>query len=67
GDPTVLRRYRRSRAQAILEMRLVTDGLKRLFDQTLPPLPWLRNAGMSLVDRVPTIKRLLIEAASRSA
>lgn len=67
GDPTVLRRYRRSRAQAVLEMRLVTDGLKRLFDQTLPPLPWLRNAGMSLVDRVPMIKRLLIEAASRSA
>lgn len=67
GDPTVLRRYRRSRAQAILEMRLVTDGLKRLFDQTLPPLPWLRNAGMSLVDRVPLIKRMLIEAASRSA
>lgn len=67
GDPTVLRRYRRARAQAVLEMRLVTDGLKRLFDQTLPPLPWLRNAGMSLVDRVPMIKRLLIEAASRSA
>ncbi|UOD50305.1 FAD-dependent monooxygenase [Orrella daihaiensis] len=67
GDPTVLRRYRRSRAQALLEMRLVTDGLKRLFDQTLPPLPWLRNAGMSLVDRIPMIKRLLIEAASRSA
>lgn len=67
GDLTVLRRYRRSRAQAILEMRIVTDGLKRLFDQTVPPLPWLRNAGMSLVDRVPVIKRLLIEAASRSA
>lgn len=67
GDQTVLRRYRRARAQAVFEMRLVTDGLKRLFDQTIPPLPWLRNAGMSLVDRVPMIKRLLIEAASRSA
>lgn len=67
GAPSVLRRYRRARAQAILEMRLVTDGLKRLFDQELVPLPWLRNAGMSLVDRVPMAKRLLIEAASRSA
>jgi ubiquinone biosynthesis UbiH/UbiF/VisC/COQ6 family hydroxylase len=67
GDPLVLRRYRRARAQALMEMRLVTDGLKRLFDQTLPPLPWLRNAGMSLVDRAPMIKRMLIEAASRSA
>lgn len=67
GDPLVLRRFRRERAQAILEMRLVTDGLKRLFDTTLPPLPWLRNAGLSLVDRVPLVKRLLIEGASRSA
>lgn len=67
SDPTVLRRYRRARAQAILEMRLVTDGLKRLFDQTLPPLPWLRNAGMSLVDRIPFAKRILIDGASRSA
>ena len=65
GDPTVLRRYRRARAQDVWEMRVVTDGLKRLFDQTLPPVPWLRNAGMSLVDRVPLIKRLMIEAASR--
>lgn len=67
ADPMVLRRYRRARAQALLEMRLVTDGLKRLFDQTLPPVPWLRNAGMSLVDRIPFAKRLLIDGASRSA
>ena len=67
GDQSVLRRYRRSRAQAVWEMRLVTDGLKRLFDQELSPLPWLRNAGMSLVDRIPMAKRLLIEAASRQA
>lgn len=66
GDSLVLRRYRRERAQAILEIRLVTDGLKRLFDVTLPPVPWLRNAGLSLVDRVPLIKRLLIEGATRS-
>ena len=67
GDPLVLRRYRRERAQAILEIRLVTDGLKRLFDVTLPPIPWIRNAGLSLVDRLPLVKRLLIEGASRSA
>lgn len=67
GDALVLRRYRRERAQAILEIRLVTDGLKRLFDVTLPPVPWIRNAGLSLVDRLPLVKRLLIEGASRSA
>lgn len=67
GDSLVLRRYRRDRAQAILEIRLVTDGLKRLFDVTLPPVPWIRNAGLSLVDRLPLVKRLLIEGATRSA
>jgi len=67
GDPIVLRRYRRARAQAILEMRLVTDGLKRLFDMDVPPVPWLRNAGLSLVDRLPFAKRLLVEAATRIA
>jgi 2-polyprenylphenol 6-hydroxylase len=66
GDPSVLRRYRRNRALAVAQMRWVTDGLKRLFDETTVPLPWLRNAGMSLIDRVPPVKRLLIEAASRS-
>jgi 2-polyprenylphenol 6-hydroxylase len=67
GDPIVLRRYRRARAQALLEMRLVTDGLKRLFDADVPPVPWLRNAGLSLVDRLPFAKRLLVEAATRIA
>jgi 2-octaprenylphenol hydroxylase len=67
GDPMVLRRYRRARAQALLEMRLVTDGLKRLFDVDAPPVPWLRNAGLSLVDRLPIAKRLLVEAATRIA
>ena len=67
GDPIVLRRYRRARAQALLEMRLVTDGLKRLFDVDVPPVPWLRNAGLSLVDRLPFAKRVLVEAATRIA
>jgi len=67
GDPIVLRRYRRARAQALFEMRLVTDGLKRLFDVDVPPVPWLRNAGLSLVDRLPFAKRLLVEAATRIA
>jgi ubiquinone biosynthesis UbiH/UbiF/VisC/COQ6 family hydroxylase len=67
GDPLVLRRYRRARAQALLEMRVVTDGLKRLFDVKIAPVPWVRNAGMSLVDRMPGLKRLLIQAATRSA
>lgn len=66
GDPTLLRRYRRARAQDLLEMRLVTDGLKRLFDLDLPGATWIRNAGMSLLDRVPPAKRWLVQAATRA-
>ena len=66
GDPTLLRRYRRARAQEVMEMRILTDGLKRLFELDLPGAAWIRNAGLSLVDRMPPIKRLLIAAATRS-
>lgn len=65
SDPTLLRRYRRARAQDILEMRLLTDGLKRLFELELPAAAWIRNAGMSLVDRMPPVKRMLVSAATR--
>ena len=65
GDQMVLRRYRRARAQAIWEMRFITDTLYRLFGASGKPITWLRNAGLSLVDRIPFAKRLLIEAASR--
>jgi 2-octaprenylphenol hydroxylase len=65
GDQMVLRRYRRARAQAIWEMRFITDSLYRLFGAQGKPIAWLRNAGLSLVDRLPFAKRLLIEAASR--
>ncbi|MFW8564929.1 FAD-dependent monooxygenase [Orrella sp. 11846] len=66
GDPTLLRRYRRARAKDILEMQLLTDGLKRLFDLELPGARWIRNAGMAMVDRLPPVKRILIEAATRT-
>lgn len=66
SDPTLLRRYRRSRAWDILEMQLLTDGLKRLFDLQAPGASWVRNAGMATLDRLPSVKRILISAATRS-
>jgi 2-polyprenylphenol 6-hydroxylase len=65
GDHMVLRRYRRERAQALWEMRFITDSLYKLFGASGKQVAWLRNAGLSLVDRLPFAKRLLIEAASR--
>ena len=65
GDPLVLRRYRRARAEPVLAMRLVTDGLQRLFNVQATPVAWLRNMGLDLVERLPFVKRQLIDGASR--
>jgi len=66
GDPRVLQRYQRMRAEPVLAMRVATDGLHRLFGARNAPLAWLRNAGMRWVDALPFIKRQLIEGASRN-
>ena len=65
GDAMVLRRYRRARAEPVLAMRVVTDGLHRLFEAQSAPVAWLRNIGMLAVEKLPMIKRYLIAEASR--
>lgn len=61
GDLVLLRRYARRRAEAILAMRTVTDGLARLF--AAPGLVSVRNAGLNLTNRLPVLKNLLIRHA----
>jgi len=63
-DPRLLRRYQRARAEPLLAMRAVTDGLFHLFGSRAGPAAWLRNAGLDLVDRVPLLKRMLVNGAS---
>lgn len=63
-DLRVLRRYQRARAEALLAMRVTTDGLHRLFETQAAPIAWLRNTGMNVVDSLPFLKRLLICGAS---
>ena len=63
GDPTVLRRFERSRAEAIGLMRFTTDGLARLFAIDDPLVRRVRNAGMGLVDRLKPLKSRLIRQA----
>jgi ubiquinone biosynthesis UbiH/UbiF/VisC/COQ6 family hydroxylase len=65
GTPLLLERYARKRAEPVLAMQAVTDGLVRLFG---PPTPWLsslRNAGLAAVDRLPLLKRALTQPALR--
>jgi 2-octaprenyl-6-methoxyphenol hydroxylase len=63
GDPAVLRRYARSRAEAILAMRTLTDGLVRLFGATGRLPDAVRNRGLNLTDRLPVLKNLLVRHA----
>jgi ubiquinone biosynthesis UbiH/UbiF/VisC/COQ6 family hydroxylase len=63
GDPRLLRRYERSRAEPILAMDFVVDGLFRLFGAQGKAAATIRNAGLNLTDRIPVLKNLLIRHA----
>jgi ubiquinone biosynthesis UbiH/UbiF/VisC/COQ6 family hydroxylase len=63
GELRMLRRYERARREEVLAMTVVTDGLTRLFNNRLPPLAWLRNRGLNLVDRASPLKHLLVQRA----
>lgn len=65
GDLRVLRRYARARREDVAAMQFVTDGLDRLFASRAAGVAWLRNAGLSLVDRQAAIKGGLLERAVR--
>ena len=66
GDPRVLAHFARARKEPILLMTLATDGLQRLFTTDFEPLRLARNAGMSLVDLLPGLKRRLLAHAMGS-
>jgi 2-polyprenyl-6-methoxyphenol hydroxylase-like FAD-dependent oxidoreductase len=63
GDARLLRRYERARAEPILAMDLLVDGLFRLFGDRGKWLPPLRNAGLNLSGRLSVIKNLLMRHA----
>jgi len=63
GDVRVLRRYERSRAEPILAMDAMVDGLFRLFGSGSSAVSRLRNAGLNLTDRLPVLKNLLMRHA----
>jgi len=63
GDLRLLRRYERSRAEAILAMGATVHGLYRLFDAPGTGFARLRNAALNLADRLPVLKNLLMRHA----
>jgi 2-polyprenylphenol 6-hydroxylase len=65
GAPILLERFARRRAEPVLAMHTVTDGLVRMFGPRAPWLKTLRNVGLSAVDRLPIVKRALAQSALR--
>lgn len=64
GSLSVLERYERWRRYDTMEMALVTDGLNALFANDNAALRIMRDVGLGIVDRLPTLKRLFIAEAS---
>jgi 2-octaprenyl-6-methoxyphenol hydroxylase len=65
GAPIVLERYARRRAEPVLAVQAVTDGLARLFGARSGLAAALRNAGLSAVDRLPMAKYALAQPVLR--
>jgi ubiquinone biosynthesis UbiH/UbiF/VisC/COQ6 family hydroxylase len=63
GEMRLLRRYERSRSEAILAMRATVHGLFLLFGAEERLFGPLRNAGLNLVDRLPVLKNVLMRRA----
>jgi 2-polyprenyl-6-methoxyphenol hydroxylase-like FAD-dependent oxidoreductase len=63
GDEQLLRRHVRARALPTLAMARVTDGLLHLFANDQPVVRELRNRGMTLLNHLAPIKRLLTAKA----
>jgi len=65
GTPVLLERYARRRAEPVLAVQSVTDGLARLFGARSRWLARLRNVGLAAVDRLPFAKEALAQQALR--
>ena len=63
GDDALLQRYQRWRRLDAVLLAAVTDGLNRLFSNSVAPLRLLRDLGLAAVDRLPPVKRFLMRDA----
>jgi 2-octaprenyl-6-methoxyphenol hydroxylase len=61
GDLRILQAYARQRAEPVQRMQALTHGLHHLFADSRAA--WLRNAGMTLVNRLPPLKAALVREA----
>lgn len=64
GSLAVLSRYERWRRFDTFEMGATTDILNRLFSNDNPALRIVRDVGLGLVDRLPSLKKMFIREAA---
>jgi 2-octaprenyl-6-methoxyphenol hydroxylase len=64
GAAAALDRYQRWRRFDTMAMGVATDGLNRLFSNQSSALRLVRDVGLGLVDRLPTLKQLFIREAA---
>jgi 2-octaprenyl-6-methoxyphenol hydroxylase len=64
GSLAVLARYQRWRRFDTMAMGVATDGLNRLFSNRSDALRLIRDVGLGLVDRLPSLKRVFIREAA---
>ena len=62
--PRVLSRYEKRRMVASLSMMAAMEGFRWLYDQQDPAVTWIRNTGMTFVNRSVTLKKLIMRYAS---
>jgi 2-octaprenyl-6-methoxyphenol hydroxylase len=63
GDAEVLARYESWRRFDNVTLAAVTDGLNRLFSNTIAPVKLVRDLGLAAVNRMPPLKRLFMRHA----
>ncbi len=63
GAPGSLATYQRQRRFDVAASGLGLDALNRLFSNDLPPLRFVRDLGLRIVDSAPTLKDMLIAEA----
>ncbi|HML08260.1 MAG TPA: ubiquinone biosynthesis hydroxylase [Xanthobacteraceae bacterium] len=64
GSADVLERYQRWRRFDTMSMGIATDGLNRLFSNQSTVLRLVRDIGLGVVERLPSLKSLFIREAA---
>ena len=64
GDAETLEGYQRARRFDVVASSLGMDALNRLFSNDFAPLRFVRDFGLRVVDRAPTLKNLFVAEAA---